>query len=612
MAINTPQINYTNRTFLSARQELINYVRAYYPTEGTDFTESSLGILLIELMSVGVDILSYHTDSSFQETQLSYAKQRKSVLEIAKTMGLNVQGKKASVTIVDFTVTVPTKGDTFSDDYLPVIQTGTQVIGGGKVFETLNDIDFASDVSNNGFKNRIIIPNVNINDVVQSYTLTKREIVYNGTTKIFVKNITPNEYKPFYQLTLPDTDVVSVESIINLAGFNNPVANIPLSSYYNDNFRFYEVDYLMQDRVFVEDKSNVGIGTVKAAKWQMITKKFIKEFTDKGFCKLTFGNGNPNANLFKNAMTAGYFNGLDNYLENTSLGEIPSMNSQIIVKYRTGGGSDSNIGANVLTTTGNVNMTINGPEDTVNQQVRRSLKVNNPVLAIGGSDVLDIETIRNLIKYNFASQDRCITLNDYLVTTYKMPSKFGSAFRLNTHKENNKVVISILGLNSDGKLENQSTSILKENISEYLSQKRAINDYVEIKDGKIYNLACEFDLYIDENIPSNEIALNTINTISNYFNINSNDMNVDIYLGNLIEQVNNVTGVINILDYRFYNKISNGYSVNEIEQPYLNETTREINLINNTLYSSLDSMFEIKYPNKDIKLFLKKKNQLIG
>jgi hypothetical protein len=60
---------------------------------------------------------------------------------MARTFGLKIPGKRPSVTIVDFSVTLPVLGDTFDVSYAPLLRTGSQVSGGGKIFETNNDID---------------------------------------------------------------------------------------------------------------------------------------------------------------------------------------------------------------------------------------------------------------------------------------------------------------------------------------------------------------------------------------------------------------------------------------------------------------------------------------
>ncbi|MFW6243057.1 MAG: hypothetical protein ACOC2W_02765, partial [bacterium] len=178
-------------------------------------------------------------------------------------------------------------------------------------------------------------------------------------------------------------------------------------------------------------------------------------------------------------------------------------------------------------------------------------------------------------------------------------------FRLNTLKVNNKVIISILGIGSDGKLSNTSNSLLKENIAEYLSNYRMINDYIEVRDGKIYNLAFDIDVYV-ENINDNEISNNIINVVRDYLDIQTHEMNDDIFIGKLQKDILDVSGVVNIIGIKAYNKIGGQYSNNAISQEITDTSTGEINLINNTIYSTEDSMFEIKYPNRDIKVTLRK------
>jgi hypothetical protein len=606
MADITPtKIDYNLRSFTDIKDGLNNYIKQYYPDAFEDFTENSLGQLFVEIIAGASEILNYQIDRNVQETRLESAQLRKSILQHAKTLGLKIPNNRGSVTVCDFSVKVPAAGDSFSLDYTPILKAGTQVIGGGQVFELMDDIDFSSDVSLFGYKNRSIIPNIDANEVVQNYTLTKREIVFNGLSKVYSKIITNRESVPFYSITLPDTNVIGIDSIIVVNGINNQTPTV--DQFYNDNLRWYEVDYLLQDRIFNE------IGTydnLKAGDWKLVNKKFITEFTDKGFCKITFGGGDPNSTLFSSAMSSGVNNGLNAYIDNTSLGEILPINTQVFIKYKVGGGTSSNIGANVLNTIGNVNIFVNGVDSTINQRVARSLTVTNPIGAFGGADAPSTEQIRYMISYNFSAQDRAVTLTDYLLQVYKMPPKFGRPFRVNTMKIDNKVMISILGLNSDGKLDNQSTNVLKENIANWISQKRMINDYVEIKDGRIFNLGYQISVYIDENIPSNIIAKNVINEVIKFHDIQNRQMGENIYLGYLIEAINNVTGVINVIDYKLYNKVNNGYSLNEIEQPLKDQNTREIQLIDNTLFNSQDAMFEIKYPEKDIVVLLKKKSQL--
>jgi hypothetical protein len=602
------QIDYNRRTFSQIKDELINFISQNYPDVISDFTDSSVGSMLLDLNAAVGDNLSFNIDRAFQETQLEYAQQRRSILQIAKTNGLNISPRSASVSIVDFTINVPTLGDEPNENYLPIIKSGTQLIGSSKVFELTEDIDFQSSLSNFGTPNRNVIPVYNNNNQITSYNITKSEVVFNGETKVYRRIVEPNDAKPFFEFTLPDNDVLSIEQIIILNGTNyNTTPSIEF--FFDDDYRFYEVEYLVQDRIFVENYSNGNRTGIKSGITKFPTKKYIKEYLENGLCKITFGGGDSQVNQFQNFILNQ--NNLNNdeflrgYLNNLSTGEKVRPNTTIFVRYRIGGGSESNLGSNTINQTANVNMFFGGNiQQTIANNVRTSLRVNNRIPAVGGTDLISNEQLRKLIMYNNASQNRCVTINDYLVQTLKMPGKFGKPFRVNTFKENNKIIISVLGLDGLGKLNNTSTSVLKQNIAEYIKNYRMINDYVEVRDSKIVNISIELSLYVQD-FTDSQIVNNIINIVNDYFNINIRFINEDVYIGDLINKINDATGVINVIGWKFFNKVGDGYSLNEITMPYLDDNTREIQLFNNTLYSDKDSMFEIKFPEKDIiiKLF---------
>ena len=59
----------------------------------------------------------------------------------------------------------------------------------GQVFENIHDIDFSVPFDSTGFPNRTKTPNFNNNGNIVSYTITKREVVINGITKVFKKGL---------------------------------------------------------------------------------------------------------------------------------------------------------------------------------------------------------------------------------------------------------------------------------------------------------------------------------------------------------------------------------------------------------------------------------------
>ena len=227
--------------------------------------------------------------------------------------------------------------------------------------------------------------------------------------------------------------------------------------------------------------------------------------------------------------------------------------------------------------------------------------------ALGGRDEPSIEELRNLVRYNFSSQERCVTIGDYKTRIALMPGEFGVPFRNNVMEVQNKVKVFILTLNENGNISTNSTSALKDNISTYLSDYRMLNDYVEVDSGNVYNIGFEVDLFVDKQFPQSEVISQAISTISDYFNIDKWGMGDNIYLAQLVEQINNVPGVLNVIDLRVYNKVGEGkYSSNEIPQPYIDDATRQIDLLGEyTLFGDPVGMFEIKFTDADIKIRVK-------
>ena len=600
-------IGYTSRNFADIRAELIDMVRKYYPDIFNDFNDASVGMMLLELNAAVGDMLSVNTDRMFQETQIDYAQEKKSVMSLARTFGLKIPGKRPSVTIVDFSVKVPVFGDTFDSSYAPIIRAGAQVTGGGKVFETSNDIDFSNPFTVGGIPNRLIIPNIDSNGTIVNYTITKREMVVNGFTKIFKRVINSNDVKPFFELPLPDDNIISIDSVISLQG--NDFTTEPTAAQFLDiKNRWFEMDALAEDKVFIEDNTKITDNAgIRPGKFITVTKKFIREYTDLGYTKLIFGSGTKDTSSLSNFDTnSSLVNQIGDFINNMSLGETPTANTTMFVKYRVGGGSDTNIGVNLLTNVGLANVSVIGSNQQINNAVKNSLTVNNAFPALGGRDIPSVDEVRNMVRYNFASQNRAVTIKDYQSRISQMPGKFGVPFRCGVFEERNKINVYVLGLDGDSNLTNASTSVLKDNISTYLADYRMLNDYVTITDGKVINLGFEIDLYIDKQVTQSQVISQVITDVQNYMDINKYQMGDNIYISNLIKEINDVGGVINVIDLRVYNKVGGIYSLNEISQPYLDAETRQIDLSDDyTLFGEPTSMFEILQPTKDIAVRVK-------
>ena len=601
------KIDYNARNFADVRQQLIEFIQKYYPETFSDFNDASVGMMLLELNAAVGDMLSFHTDRMFNETQINYAQERSSVLELARTFGLNIPGKRPSITIVDWTVTnIPVKGETFDISYAPKILKGSQATGAGKVFELLEDCDFSSPFTTGGIPNRLIIPNIDGRGKIQNYSLTKREIMINGITKTFKKVLTRTDYKPFLEVILPENNVLSIENIITKEGTN--FINQPTEEEYSDfDLNWYEVPALAQSQVYIVDDNGVSDREgVVVGKWKNSPQRFISEYTDNGFCKIIFGAGDQDTSELNEFIGCkGQIDRIGKTVNNLSLGEIPQTDNTLYVRYRVGGGEDTNIGPNTITTLGTVTPIINGDDSNTNRIIGQSISVNNPIPALGGKEQPSVDEIRNLVRYNFSAQNRCVTIKDYQSRVPLMPGQFGVPFRTGVWEERNKVNVSILALDENGNLTTQATSALKQNIAEYLADYRMLNDYVTIKNGRVLNLGFEIDVFSEKSVPKGQVISGVINQVKEYLDINKWDMGDNIYISQLVENINNVGGVLNVTDLRVFNKVNeNGkYSLNEVAQPYIDDETRQIDLLGRyTLFGEPNAMFEIKYPNKDIKV----------
>ena len=602
------KIDYNARNFSDVRQQLIEFIQKYYPEIFSDFNDASVGMMLLELNAAVGDMLSFHTDRMFQETQIDFAQERSSVLSMARTYGLKVPGKRPSVCIVDFSCVLPTFGDTYDITYAPIIRQGAQVTGAGKVFETKDDIDFSSPFTTGGIPNRLVEPNVDSNGNILSYKITKREMVINGITRYFKRVLTSADVRPFFEIVLPETDVLSVSSIITLDGtdYNGTPS---LDQFLNEDLRWYEMDALADDLIFIPDNSAISDNPgVKPGKYKRVVQKFITEYTDNGYMKLIFGGGTQDiSSLSEFGVDPALVSKIGDFINNSSLGITPTANRTMFVKYRTGGGSSTNLGSNILTKLGIADITVSGPTPAMNISVRNSIRVNNPIPALGGKDEPSIEEIRNLVRYNFSAQNRAVTITDYQTRIALMPGEFGTPFRCSVFEEQNKIKIYTVGLDSKGALSSQSTTTLQNNIATYLSDYRMINDYIEVSNAKIINLAFEIDLVIDKQFPQSQIVTEAINKTKSYFDINKWNMGDDVYLAQLVETINNISGVLNVVDIRVYNKVGGSYySSNQISQAYLDDATRQIDLLGEfKIYGEPNGMFEIKRPEVDIKVRVK-------
>lgn len=610
------KISYLNRTFNDYKEALLEMSERYYPELSNSFKDASVAAWQIDVAADIADNLSYHIDRVFQETNIDSAKEKSSLYSIARSNGVKIPGPKGAMAEVKLTVTLGIED--FMNERGPIIKRGTRFSSASQEFELLYDVDFNDQFDVNGVSDRTVIPNINTNGVINGYVISKLAVVTAGETRVYRQTLKVNDVKPFMEIILPIENVMNIESILVVDEPDSTTIPSYGNFYSNgcgDNVtRFYEVDNLAQQYIWGDSgvpemfkcslDSETPLYYITPGEWKPITHKFITEYTDRGYLKIIFGSGDG-----ENADLTGVFNKgpMSRILNNNNLGVLPKKDSTMFILYRVGGGSASNVAKGSINRISYLNADFKNAATV--DSVMKSLTVSNTTPSISGKDMPTEQEMKYLIKYHKAAQERCVTIKDYIDRILMLPPKYGTPFRVGVAEENNKIMVYLLGIDHQGKLSTKLPLTLIQNIEKYLEGYRMINDYVEIKPGKIINLGFDVDVIVDKNYNKKDVVREIINTIINYLDINRHLMGEEIYISDLEKEISNVDGVINLINLTVINKTNGDYSSTEVNQPVINgeEIIIDLEASDWILYNDGDTMMEIKKPEEDIRIRLKER-----
>jgi len=350
-----------------------------------------------------------------------------------------------------------------------------------------------------------------------------------------------------------------------------------------------------------------------------VQRRFATRFIDLQTLQIQFGAGIsadsdenivPNTNnigiglpFSQDKLTTAY--SPTNFLHTSTYGISPS-NTTLTVRYLTGGGVNSNVPANSLTTLDTSNITFNkfGLDGTTANYIFTSITANNLFAAEGGRDGDTLEEIRQNTLSLISSQQRSVTAEDYLIRALSMPPEFGAISKAYVEKPkltDNQVStietlnLFCLGLNSSNNFSTPSNT-LKKNLRTYLSQYRIIGDNIEIRDAFIINIEVNFEIIVLPEFNNSEVLIACIEQLKVYFNKDKWQINQPIMLRDLYILLDKIKGVQSVKNIFIINKAgtSSGYS----QYSYDIEGATQ----NQVIYPSLDpSIFEVKYLNQDIK-----------
>ena len=642
------EIKYLNRDFSSFKTSLIEYSKTYFPRTYKDFSDASPGMMFIEMASYIGDVLSYYTDYQFKESLMPYAEERKNVLALANYLGYKTKPTKSSTTNIDLYQLIPSIKDS-NNNYIPdnnyalKIREYMEVSNeSGVSFISIDPVDFSLDSK---FSPREVTVYSRDNYGIPQFFLLKK------STKVIAGKITTSSFTvgasvPFYKISLSENNVIDIIDVKD-----------------SDNNKWYEVDYLAQDLIFTETENTsftnnsyvqYSSEVPKLIKSFKTSRKFVVNVTANNTTYLEFGAGTdatsdeviyPNSELvgvgLKNISNLNLNYDTSKLLNSETFGQSPS-NTVLTVQYLVGGGLTSNSPSDTIKNISSVTYLndvsgLNPSQNSLLTTVKNSFRISNPDPAVGGQNEESVEEIRQNALANFGSQNRTVTVDDYISRIYSIPPRFGSIAKvmvipnsdlsistnqtllngfvnnenqttlINNSLENNfrkvnfdvsnpfSLNLYVLSYNSNKNL-TQTNDALVYNIRHYLQKYKIISDSINIIDGYIINIGVDFKILVYNNFNNKEVLDQCLQKAKDFFNVDKWYFNQPININQLELELAKVEGVQSISEVVFKNLNQNdgNYSPHEYN---LSEATH-----NKIIYPSLDpSVFEVKFPDNDIR-----------
>ena len=606
-------IRYIDRDFNTIRASLIQYSKTYFPNTFNDFTDTSTGMLFMEMAAYVGDVLSFYLDNQIQETFIQKARQTTNLYSLAYSLGYVPKVTTTATTMISFYQQVPAilSASVYVPDfdYSVIIPENTQItsnVNSSQKFLIEDAVDFSASSSLDPTEVSVY----QISGLNPTYFLLKKN-------RKSISATINTEILTFTNAIKFDTKTIKAANIIGILDVTDTNGNT-----------WYEVPNLAQENVFNSIRNtntndpNYSVDTEVPyiLELKTVQRRFAARFMDSGSLQLQFGAGstqstteeiipNPdNVGLglpFERTKLTTAFSPVNFVFTNTY--GIAPYNTSLSVRYLTGGGAQANVEAGSLTQVDDTNIVFINPNlsnTTLANQIFDSVAANNVLAADGGMDGDTVEEIRQNSLGNFQNQLRTVTTQDYLVRALSMPANLGVIAK--AHAQPQKIGdyqagelptvldLYILSYNINKQLRTAS-ALLKRNLQTYLSEYRMINDSINIKDAYIINIGVNFDIIVAPNFNNSETITKCIDSLSSYFSIDKWQINEPILMKNLFILLDKVQGVQTVQNVEIVNLTGASLGYSDFAYDVTGAT------IDNVVYPSIDPMvFEVKNPNQDI------------
>lgn len=646
-APNSKDIRYLNRDFAQLRDALINFAKTYYPNTYKDFSAASPGMMFIEQAAYVGDVLSYYTDYAFKEGLMLSATERRNIISLAGFLGYKIKTSRAATGNVMLYQICPSTddgaGNYYPDpDYMLLVRENTQFSNNANSYYILTSgVDFS--VSSSISPRTETVYSRNDDGTPQFFLLGKEGPVSAG--QVLTKEVVVNDPSSFYEVQLEENNVLAVLDVtdsdnnrwyeVDFLAQELVPFSVPNDAEYEGSLKQYRdsVPYIL--------------------KYLKTSRRFITRVDENSITTLQFGagiNGVDDELVTFDSALIGHGLGnirnvnvpLDpsNFLKSENYGIAP-QNTTLTITYLVGGGLASNCQGDEIRNVVQAEFD-NSSEGLLPEQVdmlttvKNSLRVTNLSPIVGGGEAETDEEIKMNAMANFAAQNRTVTQNDFLARVYSLPPKFGSIAKAqiitdtNLEVGVNKILVGVVDQDNMASLVNNVSSnyfrgltydttnpfainlyllsfdankkltrpnqALITNLITYLKQYRMLTDAVNIIDGYVINIGVDFTITVYKGFNKKDVLLDCINTVKDFFNIDSWNFSQPINLSQLSLQIAKTDGVQAVVDITVYNKTALDGDYSTVEYDVVSATK------NGIIYPSVDpSIFEVKYPDSDIR-----------
>ena len=656
---NKKDINYVGKDFATLKQNLVDFTKTYFPNTYSDFNEASPGMVFIEQAAAIGDVLSFYQDVQLKESMLAYATERKNVISLAQSMGYKPKVTAPAVTTLTVYQLVPTKG---APDYAPddrcylKIKEGMEIEStsvADVIFRTTDSVDFS-----NPNDRAIDVYERDLNGMPTRYLITKQVKVISA--KETSTTVTFGDDTDYPSTIINDTNIIQIVSLVDAQ--NNKYYEVP---YLAQESIFVEKantssnsdlsNYSGSVPYILEVQKVPRRFATKVNSDNTITLLFGSGDISLNDAQILPNSKNVGLGLANSVSRLNSSIDPSNFLKTNTFGLAP-VNTSLTIKYLVGGGISSNINQGDLTNIRRIEFDddlLSIPTELVSSYTdsKASVAVENLESAVGGRGSESIEEIRQNALAMFGSQNRAVTKQDYVVRAVSMPERYGSVAKVYVSQDgeidnnspasilsnpdtlaeftnlvdsmkgmnksdiqkeltkflvNKKTAINevnnpfainmyVLGYDGNKKLTNLNQAV-KQNLKTYLGEYRMLTDAVNMIDGFIVNIGVDFEVICYSNYNKREVLANCLKDLQDYFEIDNWTFNKPINISEIELILANIEGVMSVPLVKINNlcRADGTYSANDYN---IDEATK-----GKIVYPSLDPcVFEVKYPNKDIK-----------